>query len=87
MLGLDLFQLSAPALPEGWYGEGRGMRVQVGKHMYTCSRFILIYGKNQYNIVKLKKLNRIKIKTNKQTKRNLYGRKISLLGEQSKKAE
>ena len=48
---------------------------------------MLVYGKNQYNIVKLKKLNRIKIKTNKQTKRNLYGRKISLLGEQSKKAE
>ena len=42
--------------PAGWYGEGRGMRVQVGKHMYTCSRFILIYGKNQYNIVKLNKI-------------------------------
>jgi len=31
--------------PEGWYGEGGGRRVQDGKHMYTCGRFILIYGK------------------------------------------
>ena len=31
--------------PEGWYGEGRGKRVQDGEHMYTCGRFILIYGK------------------------------------------
>ena len=31
--------------PEGWYGEGRGRRVQDGEHMYTCGRFILIYGK------------------------------------------
>ena len=30
--------------PEGWYGEGRGRRVQDGEHMYTCDRFILIYG-------------------------------------------
>ena len=30
---------------EGWYGEGRGRRVQDGEHMYTCGRFILIYGK------------------------------------------
>ena len=30
--------------PEGWYGEG-GRRVQDGEHMYTCGRFILIYGK------------------------------------------
>ena len=28
--------------------------VQDGEHMYTCGRFILIYGKKQYNIVKLK---------------------------------
>ena len=40
--------------PEGWYGEGAGRRVQDGEHMYTCGGFILIYGKNQYNIVRLK---------------------------------
>ena len=31
--------------PEGWYGEGGGRRVQDGEHMYTCGKFILIYGK------------------------------------------
>ena len=31
--------------PQGWYGEGGGRRVQDGEHMYTCGRFILIYGK------------------------------------------
>ena len=31
--------------PEGWYGEGGGRRFQDGEHMYTCGRFILIYGK------------------------------------------
>ena len=31
--------------PEGWYGEGRGRRVQDGKHMYTCGGFMLMYGK------------------------------------------
>ena len=31
--------------PEGWYGEGRGRRVQDGEHMYTCGGFISIYGK------------------------------------------
>jgi len=31
--------------PEGWYGEEGGKRVQEGKHVYTCGRFILIYGK------------------------------------------
>ena len=31
--------------PEGWYGEGGGRRVQDGEHVYTCGRFILIYGK------------------------------------------
>ena len=30
---------------EGWYGEVGGRRVQDGEHMYTCGRFILIYGK------------------------------------------
>ena len=31
--------------PEGWYGEERGRRVQDGEHMYTCGRFISIFGK------------------------------------------
>ena len=31
--------------PEGWYREGGGKRVQDAEHMYTCGRFILIYGK------------------------------------------
>ena len=31
--------------PEGWNGEGGGRRVQDGEHMYTCGRFMLIYGK------------------------------------------
>ena len=31
--------------PEGWYGEGVGRRVRDGEHVYTCGRFILIYGK------------------------------------------
>ena len=45
--------------PEGWNGEGGGRRVQDGEHMYTCGRFILIFGKtNSY--VKFK--NKIKIK-------------------------
>ena len=29
----------------GWNGEGGGRRVQDGEHMYTCGRFILIFGK------------------------------------------
>ena len=32
--------------PEGWYGEGGGRGVQDGEHMYTCGRFMLMYGKN-----------------------------------------
>ena len=31
--------------PEGWYGEGGGRRVKDGEHIYTCGRFILIFGK------------------------------------------
>ena len=31
--------------PERCYGEGGGRRVQDGEHMYTCGRFILIFGK------------------------------------------
>ena len=31
--------------PEGWYGEGGGRGVQDGDHVYTCDRFMLMYGK------------------------------------------
>ena len=44
--------------PEGGYGEGGRRRVQDGEHMYTCGRFILIYGKT--NIVKLNKIKILK---------------------------
>ena len=32
--------------PEGWDGEGHGRRVQDGEHMYTCGRFMSMYGKS-----------------------------------------
>ena len=32
--------------PEGWDGEGGGRGIQNGEHMYTCGRFMLMYGKN-----------------------------------------
>jgi len=31
--------------PEGWYGEGGERGVQDWEHMYTCGRFMLMYGK------------------------------------------
>ena len=31
--------------PEGWYREAGGRGVQDGEHMYTCGRFMLMYGK------------------------------------------
>ena len=31
--------------PEGWYREGGGRGVQDGEHVYTCSGFMLMYGK------------------------------------------
>ena len=31
--------------PEGRYGEGGGMRVQDGEHVYTRGGFMLMYGK------------------------------------------
>ena len=31
--------------PEGWYGEVGGRGVQDGEHVYTCGRFMLMYGK------------------------------------------
>ena len=30
---------------EVWYREGGGRGVQDGEHMYTCGRFMLMYGK------------------------------------------
>ena len=38
--------------PEGWDVEEGERRVQDGEHMYTRGRFMLMYGINQYNIVK-----------------------------------
>ena len=38
--------------PEGWDGEGGGIGVQDGEHMYTRGGFMSRYGKNHYNIVK-----------------------------------
>ena len=31
--------------PEGWDGEGDGRRVQDEEHMYSCGRFMSMYGK------------------------------------------
>ena len=31
--------------PEGWDGEEGGRGVQDGEHMYTCGRFMSMYGK------------------------------------------
>ena len=31
--------------PEGWDREGGGWGVQDGEHMYTCGRFLAMYGK------------------------------------------
>ena len=31
--------------PEGWCREGGGRGVQDGEHVYTCGRFMLMYGK------------------------------------------
>ena len=35
--------------PEGWDGDGGGRGVQDWEHVYTCCRFMLMYGKT--NIV------------------------------------
>ena len=41
--------------PEGWCGEEGGRGVRDWEHVYTCGGFMLMCGKNQCNIVKLKK--------------------------------
>ena len=38
--------------PEGWDAGGDRSGVQDGEHMYNHGRFMSMYGKNQYNIVK-----------------------------------
>ena len=38
--------------PEGCDGEGGGKAIKGGEHIYTCGRFMSMYGKNHYNIVK-----------------------------------
>ena len=38
--------------PEGEYEEQGGRGVQDGEHVYTHGGFMLMYGKNHYNIVK-----------------------------------
>ena len=38
--------------PEGWDGDGGGMGVQDGEHIYTHGWFMSMYGKNHLNIVK-----------------------------------
>ena len=67
--------------PEGWYGEGGGRRVQDGEHMYTCGGFISMYGKNQYNIVKLKNKIKLKKKTEKKKKKKKICQLAFLLSE------
>ena len=38
--------------PKGWDGVGGRSGVQIRGHMYTYGWFMLMYGKNHYNIVK-----------------------------------
>ena len=38
-------ELVHPDDPEGWYRDGGGRRFQDGEHVYTCGRFMLMYGK------------------------------------------
>ena len=45
--------------PEGWDGEGGGMGVQDGEHMYTRGGFMSMYGKT--NTILLSNLPPIKI--------------------------
>ena len=42
--------------PEGWYGEGGKSGVWDEEHVYTCGRFMLMYGKmNTIKKINLKK--------------------------------
>ena len=55
--------------PEGWYGEGGGREVQDGEHVYTCGRFMLMYGKTS-TILQSKKYKNLKI--NMQKKKSCF---------------
>ena len=51
--------------PEGWYGEGGGMGVQDGEHVYACGGFMLMCGRT--NTILLSnwppiKINKFKLK-------------------------
>ena len=47
-----MLRAGALGWPKGWGGEGGGRGVQDGEHVYTHGRFMPMYGKNYYNIVK-----------------------------------
>ena len=47
--------------PEGWYGEGGGRGVQDEEHVYTRGGFMLMYGRDQHNIVIILELKSKKI--------------------------
>ena len=49
---------------EGWHGEGGGRWVQDGEHMYTCGRFMWIYGKTNTirKVINLPKINKFILK-------------------------
>ena len=38
--------------PEGWGKERGGTGFRMGRYMYICGWFMLMYGKNHHNIVK-----------------------------------
>ena len=46
--------------PEGWYGEGDGMEVQNGEHMYTRGGFTSVYDKTNTSciVISLQKNNK-----------------------------
>ena len=53
--------------PERWYGEGGGKGVQDWEHVYTCGRFMLMYGKTN-TVLKSK----IKKKTKNKKKNRVH---------------
>ena len=67
--------------PEGWYGEGGGKGVQDWEHVYSCGRFMLMYGKTNTILESKKKMinnNFKKLKKEsilKQRQENLESRK------------
>ena len=44
--------------PEGWYRVGEGWGFQDGEHVYTCGRFMLMYGKTDTILYSKKKKKR-----------------------------